>query len=62
MGLQISMKYTYLIDCGELLTESKEFADDEQALAYGKELFDSCNAPYITVVDGKGNKIGEFEV
>jgi hypothetical protein len=56
------MKYTYLIDCGELLTESKEFANDGQALAYGKELFDSCNAPYITVVDGKGNKIGEFEV
>jgi len=55
------MKYTYLIDCGELLTESKEFADDEQALAYGKELFDNCNAPFITVVDDKGNKIGEFE-
>jgi hypothetical protein len=56
------MKYTYLIDCGELLTESKKFADDEQALAYGKELFGSCTAPFITVVDGKGNKIGKFEV
>jgi hypothetical protein len=22
----------------------------------------SCNAPFITVVDDKGNKIGEFEV
>ena len=56
------MRYTYYIDIGELLTESKEFADDKQALTYGKELFDSCNAPYITVVDDKGNKIGEFEV
>lgn len=56
------MKYTYLIDCGELLTDSREFAINEQALAYGKELFDSCNAPYIIVVDDKGNKIGEFEV
>ena len=56
------MRYTYYIDIGELLTESKEFADNGQALTYGKELFDSCNAPYITVVDGKGNKIGEFEV
>lgn len=45
MGL-LRMKYTYYIDCGELLTESKEFADN----------------PYITVVDGNGNKIGEFEV
>lgn len=56
------MRYTYYIDCGELLTESKEFADDEQALAYGKELFGSCNAPCITVVDGKGSKIAELEV
>lgn len=56
------MKYTYYIDCGELLTESKEFADNEQALAYGKELFECSNAPYITVMDGNGNKIGEFEV
>lgn len=56
------MMYTYYIDCGELLTDSKEFADDEQALAYGKKLFDGCNAPYITVVDDKGIKIGEFEV
>ena len=56
------MRYTILIDCGELLTDSREFATNEQALTYGKELFDSCNAPYITVVDDKGNKIGEFEV
>lgn len=56
------MRYTYIIDAGDLLTESREFADDEQAMAYGKELFDSCNATYITVMDGKGRKIGEFEV
>jgi hypothetical protein len=56
------MKYTYIIDAGEILTESKEFADDEQALAYGKQMFNECNATYITVMDGNGRKIGEFEV
>lgn len=56
------MKYTYIIDAGELLTESRVFATDEEALDYGKELFDSCNASFITVADEKGNKIGEFEV
>lgn len=56
------MTYTYYIDCGELLTESKEFADDEQALAYGKELFYGSNATFITVVDDKGSIIGELEV
>lgn len=58
------MKYTFFTDlypdCP--MSEDKDFNSDEQALAYGKELFDSCNAPYITVVDGKGNKIGKFEV
>ena len=56
------MKYTYLIDCGELLTDSKEFATNEQALAYGQDLFDRSNAAFITIMDEKGNKIGEFEV
>jgi len=56
------MKYTYHIDCGELLALCQEFASDGQALAYGKRLFEYSNAAFITVVDGKGNKIGEFEV
>ena len=55
------MKYTYLIDCGELMTDSKEFATNEQALAYGQDLFDRSNAAFITIMDEKGNKIGEFE-
>ena len=53
-------KYTFLIDCGELLTESKEFATDEQAIAYGQDLFDHCNAPFITLVDGSGRVVKEF--
>ena len=56
------MKYTYLIDCGELLTESLEFPGDEQALSYGQDLFDNTNAAFITIVDGNGRKIKEFEV
>lgn len=54
------MKYTYLIDAGELLTESKEFATDEQAIAYGQDLFDHCNAPFVTLVDGSGRVAKEF--
>lgn len=54
-------KYTFLIDCGELLTDSKEFATNEQALAYGQDLFNRSNAAFITVMDCEWNKIGEFE-
>ena len=50
-----------MIDCGELLTDSMEFATNEQALAYGQDLFDRSNAAFIAVMDGNGNKIGEFE-
>ena len=55
------MKYTFLIDAGELLTEDKEFDTDEQALAYGQNLFDHCNAPSITVINQDGKRIGELD-
>lgn len=56
------MKYIYYIDSGELLTETKEFDTDEQALAYGQHLYNHCNSPYITLEDEQGRVIKEFEV
>ena len=55
------MKYTYNIDMSELLTEVKEFDNDEQALAYDQDLFDNYNAPFITIIDGNGKIIGKYE-
>ena len=55
------MKYTFLFDVGELYSETQEFDSDEQALAYGQDLFDHSNAAYITVLNSDGKEIGDFE-
>lgn len=54
--------YKYLIDAGdEPWIKNVEFDTDEQALAYGKDLFDNCTSPFVTVFDESGKKIGEFD-
>ncbi|MBP3212647.1 MAG: hypothetical protein J6M41_08820 [Prevotella sp.] len=57
------MKYTFLTDLypDYLMSEDKDFENDEQALAHARRLFAHCNAPSITVIDGGGNKIGEID-
>lgn len=45
-------RYTFALDVGYPVHETKEFAADQEALEYGKERLHSTNATSVAVFEG----------
>lgn len=55
-------RYTFVLDVGYPAHETKEFASDQEAMEYGKRLFDHTNASSVTVYEYDNMKqIGDFD-
>ena len=56
-----SNRYTFTLDVGYPVYETKEFPTDQEALKYGKKKLNSTNATSVAV--HKGHKqIGDFDI
>lgn len=53
-------RYTFALDVGYPVYETKEFATDQEALKYGKQKLHSTNATSVTVYEGH-KQIGDFD-